>query len=137
SIPSLDNRKNIASSISNNTVNELLRKELEFNGLIITDALDMQGVAKYFPAGEISVKALEAGNDMLVLPGDIPGSIKKIRESIKKKNLTWGEVNEHVKKVLFEKNQYGLPTLKPVELNNLVNDLNAKTEEMHRQIAQR
>jgi beta-glucosidase-like glycosyl hydrolase len=49
SIPSLDNRKNIASSISVKTVNELLRKELEFNGLIITDALDMQGVAKYFP----------------------------------------------------------------------------------------
>ena len=137
SIPSLDNRKNIASSISNNTVNELLRKELEFNGLIITDALDMQGVAKYFPAGEISVKALEAGNDMLCLPGDIPGSIKKIKESVKKKNLSWEQINAHVKKVLFAKYQYGLSTLSPVDLNNLTNDLNAKTAEMHRQIAQR
>src|SRR6476620_6562099 len=83
SIPSLDDKKNIASSISKNVVDGLLRNELGFNGLIITDALDMQGVAKYFPAGEISVKALEAGNDMLCLPGDIQGSIEKIKESIK------------------------------------------------------
>lgn len=137
SIPSLDNRKNIASSISYNAVNELLRKDLEFNGLIITDALDMQGVAKYFPAGEISVKALEAGNDMLCLPGDIPGSIKKIKESIKKKNLSWEKINAHVKKVLMAKYQYGLSTLEPVDLNNLTHDLNVKTVEMHRQIAQR
>jgi beta-glucosidase-like glycosyl hydrolase/CubicO group peptidase (beta-lactamase class C family) len=137
SIPSLDDRKNIASSISNNVVNGLLRKELGFNGLIITDALDMQGVAKYFPAGEISVKALEAGNDMLCLPGDIPGSIAKIKESIRKKNLTWEQINARVKKVLTAKYQYGLSMLQPVDLNNLTNDLNAKTTEMHRQIAQR
>ena len=137
SIPSLDNKKNIASSISKNIVNGLLRKELGFNGLIITDALDMQGIAKYFPAGEISVKALEAGNDMLCLPGDIPGSIRKIKESIKKKNLTWEQINERVRKVLTAKYQYGLSTLKPVDLINLTNDLNAKTVEMHRQIAQR
>ena len=137
SIPSLDNKKNIASSISNNVVNGLLRKELGFNGLIITDALDMQGVAKYFPAGEISVKALEAGNDMLCLPGDIPGSIKKIKESIKKKKLTWEQINARVKKVLTAKYQYGLSAFEPVDLNNLTADLNAKTVEMHRQIAQR
>ena len=72
----------------------------------------MQGVAKYFPAGEISVKALEAGNDMLCLPGDIPGSIKKIKEAIKKKNLTWEQIDARVKKVLHAKYQYGLIQMK-------------------------
>lgn len=137
SIPSLDDKKNIATSISYNTVTNLLRNELGHKGLIITDALDMQGVAKYFPAGEISVKALEAGNDMLCLPGDIPGSIKKIKESIKKKTLSWEQINERVKKVLLAKYQYGLSTLRPVDLNNLTSDLNAGVTEMHRQIAQR
>ncbi|MBL7698822.1 MAG: serine hydrolase [Chitinophagaceae bacterium] len=137
SIPALDNRKNIASSLSAASVTNLLRNDLGHKGLIITDALDMQGVAKYFPAGEISVKALEAGNDMLCLPGDIPGSIKKIKDAIKDKSLTWQQVNEHVKRVLAAKYQYGLSAVKPVNLNNLVHDLNAKTVEMHRQIAQR
>jgi beta-glucosidase-like glycosyl hydrolase len=74
---------------------------------------------------------------MLCLPGDIPGSIKKIKESVKMKKLSWDEINAHVKKVLYAKYQYGLSTLEPVNLNNLTNDLNAKTGEMHRQIAQR
>jgi beta-glucosidase-like glycosyl hydrolase/CubicO group peptidase (beta-lactamase class C family) len=137
SVPSLDDKKNIATSISYNTVTNLLRNDLGHKGLIITDALDMQGVAKYFPAGEISVKALEAGNDMLCLPGDIPGSIKKIKESIKTKSLSWEQINARVKKVLLAKYQYGLSTLHPVDLNNLTNDLNAGVTEMHRQIAQR
>lgn len=137
SIPSLDSRKNIASSISAAAITNLLRSDLGFNGLVITDALDMQGVAKYFPAGEISVKALEAGNDMLCLPGDIPGSIKKIKEAIKNKSLSWEQINQRVKKVLTAKYQYGLSTWQPVNLTNLTNDLNAKTVEMHRQIAQR
>ncbi len=137
SIPSLDKGKNIASSISAATITDLLRKDLGYNGLVITDALDMQGVAKYFPAGEISVKAIEAGNDMLCLPGDIPGSIRKIKEAIKNKSLSWETINARAKKVLAAKYQYGLSAWKPVDLNNLVSDLNGQTEEMHRQIAQR
>jgi beta-N-acetylhexosaminidase len=137
SIPSLERKKNVASSLSYNNVTELLRNDLGHKGLIITDALDMQGVAKFFQPGELSAMALEAGNDMLCLTTDIPGSITKIKESIKKKKLTWYQVNEHVKKVLYAKYQYGLSSLTPVNLTNLVNDLNAKTGEMHRQIAQR
>lgn len=137
SIPSIDDRKNIASSISYNAVTQMLRKDLGHKGLIITDALDMQGVAKYFPAGEISVKALEAGNDMLCLPNDIPGSIKKIKEAITKKSLTWEQINERVKKVLLAKYQYGLSTWKPVSLTNLTDDLNAGVTDMYRQISQR
>lgn len=137
SIPSIDDKKNIASSISKNAVTNLLRRDLGHNGLIITDALEMKGVAKYFPAGEISVKALEAGNDMLCLPGDIPGSISKIRAAIKKKHLTWEQINAHVIRVLYAKYQYGLATLKPVDLNHLTEDLNARSAEMRRLVAQK
>lgn len=136
-IPSIDDRPNIASSISYNNVTALLRGDLGHNGLIITDALEMKGVSKYFPAGEVSVKALEAGNDMLCLPGDIPGSIKKIKEAIRKKKLNWKNVNERVKRVLTAKYQYGLSTLEPVDLNQLTEDINAKTVDMRRLIAQR
>lgn len=136
-IPALDDRKNIATSISNNTVTKLLKNELGFNGLVITDALEMRGVSKYFPAGEISVKALEAGNDMLCLPGDIQETLTKVNAAIKDGKLTWEQIESRVKKVLLAKYQYGLATPTRVDLNNLVEDLNAKSEAMRRLIAER
>lgn len=137
SIPAIDDRPNIASSISYNSVTKLLRNDLGHKGLIITDALEMKGVSKYFQPGEISVKALQAGNDMLCLPGDVPGSIKKIKEAIKKKDLSWNDINEHVQRILYAKYQYGLSALQPVSLNHLVEDLNAKSADMRRLIAEK
>ena len=137
SIPSIERKNNIATSISNNAVEKLLRNELGHTGLIISDALEMKGVSKYFPAGEISVKALEAGNDLLCLPGDIEESLTKIKEAINKNTLSWDDINVRVKRVLLSKYQYGLSTWTPVKLDRLVEDLNAKSVSMRRLVAQR
>ena len=59
----------------------LLRNDLGYNGLTFTDALEMKGVAKYFPGGAISVEALIAGNDMLCLPEDVPESDRSGKKS--------------------------------------------------------
>ena len=67
-IPAIDSTPNTATSISKNNVTGLLRNELGYQGLTFTDALNMQGVAKYFPGGEIAVQSLIAGNDILCLP---------------------------------------------------------------------
>lgn len=136
SIPSIDNAPHRASSISRNAVTGLLKDELGFKGLVMTDALEMKGVAKYFPAGEISAEAIEAGNDMLCLPGDIPGSIKKIKDAIKHKRFTWEDINAHVRKVLMMKFQYGLMTRRMIQLDHLTEDLNAKVDDMRRLAAQ-
>jgi beta-glucosidase-like glycosyl hydrolase len=87
SVPAIDSTPHKPTSISYNSVSKLLRKELNYNGLTFTDALEMKGVAKYFPGGEASREALIAGNDMLCLPGDIHGSIKKVRKAIRKGKL--------------------------------------------------
>ena len=84
----------------------------------------MKGVSKYFPDGEASVQSLIAGNDMLCLPGDIPGAIEKTKAAIKKKKLSWEDIDEHVKRVLYAKYQYGLANLQPVNTDNLAKDLN-------------
>ena len=88
-IPAIDNTPNTATSISKNNVTGLLRNQLHFHGLTFTDALDMKGVAKFFPGGEIAAQSLIAGNDMLCLPADIPVSIAKIKEAIDNKKLSW------------------------------------------------
>jgi beta-N-acetylhexosaminidase len=135
SIPAIDNTEHMPTSISYNSVTQLLRKELNYNGLTFTDALEMKGVAKYFPDGEASREALIAGNDMLCLPGDIPGSIKKVRKAIRRGKLHWSDINEHVRKVLYAKYQYGLANWKPVDTTNLLADLNSKVATTRRAIA--
>jgi beta-glucosidase-like glycosyl hydrolase/CubicO group peptidase (beta-lactamase class C family) len=127
SIPSIDTTTNLPTSLSSKNVMGILRNELGYQGISFTDALEMQGVAKFFPKGDASVMSLIAGNDMLCLPGDIPGSIAKVRQAIDEGKLSWEDINARVKKVLLAKYHLGLHDLKPIGTTNLVNDLNAKT----------
>ena len=134
-IPVIDNTKNLATSLSYNNVTKLLREELQYKGITFTDALEMQGVKKFFPDGEASVQSLIAGNDLLCLPGDIPSSIAKIKKAIKKKKLSWDDLNSRVHRMLMAKYLYGLAELKPIDTNNLADDLNAKADAFRKRIA--
>ncbi len=135
-IPSIDTTANKPTSISYNNVTRLLRNELNYDGLTFTDALEMQGVAKYYPDGEASVQSLIAGNDMLCLPGDVPSTISKIREAIRESRLSWDKIDYHVKRVLKAKYQYGLSDVQPISLVNLTEDLNAGIVRMRHMVAE-
>ncbi|GAB2829096.1 glycoside hydrolase family 3 N-terminal domain-containing protein [Ferruginibacter profundus] len=136
SVPSIDNTPNKPTSISFKNVTELMRNEIGYQGLTFTDALEMQGVKKYYPDGAASVESLVAGNDMLCLPGDVPLAIEKIKAAIKAKKLSWAAIELHCKKVLLAKYQYGLTALQPINTDNLTNDLNSKVPAMRRLIAE-
>ncbi len=126
-IPSIDTTTNLATTLSKKNVTDLLKNELGFKGLTFTDALEMKGITKFFPAGEASVQALIAGNDMLCLPGDVPGTIEKVTAAINDGRLTWDDINERVKKILLAKYNLGLNNLQTIDTSNLVNDLNVQT----------
>lgn len=136
-IPAIDNTANKATSISKNNVTDLLRNEMHYDGLTFTDALEMKGVAKYFPGGAISVEALIAGNDMLCLPASVPESIAAIQKAIKDKKLSWHDINTKVKKVLAAKFDAGLYQFWPINTNNLVEDLNKNTDDIRREVAEK
>ena len=135
SIPAIDATEHVATSISKNSVTGVLRNDLNYQGLTFTDALEMKGVAKYFPGGVISVEALIAGNDMLCLPEDVGKAIDAIKDAIKENKLSWDDINSKVKKVLKAKYQLGLNQLKPIETTNLLRDLNAKTDAIRLKVA--
>ncbi|MEN9547886.1 MAG: hypothetical protein RIR12_477 [Bacteroidota bacterium] len=135
-IPAIDNTKNVATSISKNNVTELLRNKMQYTGLTFTDALEMKGVAKYFPGGTIAVEAIIAGNDMLCLPASVPESIEAIKKAITDKRLTWDDIYTKVKKVLTSKYQLGLNKAQFVDTHNLINDINAKTDAIRYETAQ-
>ncbi|NOT51476.1 MAG: serine hydrolase [Chitinophagaceae bacterium] len=136
-IPSIDNTANKATSISKNNVTKLLKEDMGYNGLTFTDALEMQGVAKYFPGGTIAVEALIAGNDMLCLPASVPETIDAVKKAIEEKKLTWNDINEKVKKVLASKYSLGLNQQKVIDLNNLLDDLNVKTDAIRKEVAEK
>ena len=134
-IPSIDNTPNLATSLSPKNIATLLQKKLGFKGLVFTDALEMQGVAKFFTPGDLAVKALQAGNDVLCLPGDVPASIAAIQNAIKKGVLHQQEINDKVKKLLHAKYDLGLSHLKPIDTKNLIDDINAKTAALNAKVA--
>jgi beta-glucosidase-like glycosyl hydrolase/CubicO group peptidase (beta-lactamase class C family) len=126
-IPAIDTTTNLATTLSRKNVTDLLKTELGFKGLTFTDALEMKGITKFFPAGEASVQALIAGNDMLCLPGDVPGTIEKVTAAINDGRLNWDDINERVKKVLLAKYHLGLNKLQTIDTSNIVNELNVQT----------
>ena len=136
SIPAIDNTPNKPTSISYKNVTELMRNKMGYQGLTFTDALEMQGVKKFYPDGEASVESIIAGNDMLCLPGDVPMSIIKIKEAIKKKKLSWADIETHCRKVLAAKYQYGMANLQPVNLTNITADINSNVNAMKKVIAE-
>ena len=132
-VPAYDSTTNMATTLSKSVVTDLLKNELQFKGLIFTDALNMKGVSSFFKPGEVDVLALLAGNDVLLYAEDVPTAIRKIHKAIKENKITWAEVDERVKKILTAKFWAGLDSLKPIELHNLYEDLNSSEAKALRQ----
>lgn len=136
SIPAIDNTPHLPTSLSQKNVTDLLRNKLGFQGISFTDALEMQGVAKYYPQGDAAVQSLIAGNDMLCLPGDVPMAIQKIQTAITNKTLDSIDIDNRVKKVLLVKYNLGLSAAPVINTNNLFNDLNKDVKPLKRKVAQ-
>lgn len=135
-IPAIDSQKNIPSTLSYNTVTTLLKEKMGFNGLIFTDALNMEGVAKYYSAGDIDLKAFEAGNDILLFSQDIKSGIEKIKTAVSKDSNLEKRLNTVVKKILLAKFQSGLQHIANINTDSIDYDLNQYTSSLRRQIAE-
>jgi beta-glucosidase-like glycosyl hydrolase/CubicO group peptidase (beta-lactamase class C family) len=123
-VPWLDPAPNMPTTLSGPVVSGLLRDSLHFNGLVFTDALNMQGVAKYYQPGEVELKALLAGNDVLLFPRDVPKSIAMIKSAVVNNQVSVSYINERVRKILVAKSWTGARDTRDVELGNLYEDLN-------------
>jgi beta-N-acetylhexosaminidase len=89
-------------------MNGILRRELHFDGLIVTDAMSMSGLTLYFTQEEASVRALEAGADMLLKPADPDAALRGVRDAVKNGRLTAQRIEESARKVLAAKYDLGL-----------------------------
>ncbi len=123
-IPALDATQHLPSTLSKPIVTGVLKDSLGFKGLIVSDAMDMKGVVKYFPNGEADVRAFIAGNDILELSENSQRAIKLIRKAIRKGVIQKNDLDERVKKVLAAKYWAGLNNRKEISEARLIDDLN-------------
>jgi beta-glucosidase-like glycosyl hydrolase/CubicO group peptidase (beta-lactamase class C family) len=122
-VPALESRPNTPTTLSYNTVTNLLKEQMGFSGLIVTDAMEMQGVTKHYPAGEAEAKAIEAGNDMICLPRDVGLAMKAIKKYMAEGKIPENRLAESVKKILSMKYELGLSNYVPISTYHLKEDL--------------
>ena len=129
-IPAYDNRQNTPTTLSEKVVKGLLKSQMKFDGLAFTDAMNMQGVAKYYEPGEADVRALMAGNDVILFPLDVPKAIEQVKKAIKKGNLDQADLDERVKRILRSKYWFGLNEYRPIITDNITARLNNSHAQM-------
>ena len=129
-VPALDSTKNMPATLSHKVVNDLLREKMKYQGLIFTDALNMQGVAKYYTPAEINLKALLAGNDILLFSEDVENSIQRIKQAIESGEFSIVELDKRVKRILKVKEWAGLAKFKRINPQTIHKALNEPEAEL-------
>ena len=134
-VPALESQKKVPTTLSKNTIANLLKTQMGFKGLVFTDALNMQGVAKYYGPGDVDLRAFIAGNDVLLFSENVPVAINKIVGALNNGRIASADLEQRVKKILAAKYDAGLNEWKPVNVNNVTADLNKYTAMVRARVA--
>ncbi len=122
-VPALDADPKHVASISPAIVTGLLKQQMGFTGLVVTDAIDMGGITKMFPeggsagAGRAAVEAVKAGNDMLLIPYDLDGAYNGLLRAVQSGEIPKSRIDESVLKILRAKAAVGLNRSTQVDIN--------------------
>lgn len=107
-VPALDDRPNMPATLSKKIITDLLRGEMGFRGLIITDAMDMKGITLHYPPGLADKLALMAGNDIITNSVSVAHGVREVQAAIASGELTEGWLEEKVRRILAMKEWCGL-----------------------------
>ena len=127
-VPSLEKTPKLPSTLSKNIITKLLKKKLKFEGLIITDAMDMKGVVDFNKDESADVNALLAGNDVLLMPDDLDQSTRSIKKALEEGVISDKRLSYSVKKILLAKYKAGLHKVSEISLENISKDLNTEED---------
>ena len=122
-VPALDS-SGMPASLSPLVINGLLKEGLGFRGLCFTDAMNMKGVTQIVPPGEAEVRALMAGNDVLLFPENIGKAVEAIKRAVRDSLIDEGLLTEKCRRILVCKYRYALPNLYPSEEAGLWSRMN-------------
>jgi CubicO group peptidase (beta-lactamase class C family) len=125
SLPSLDPNSTLPSTLSPLIINEILKNQMGFKGLVITDAMNMKGVTKYFEPGMADGRALAAGNDVIEFVTDVEAAINETKRLIESKQILKAEIDTKCRKILAVKYWAGLNGLRSVNKENITGDISS------------
>lgn len=134
-VPAIDNAPHMPTTLSYNAVTDLLKNRLHFGGLVITDGLNMKGLTKYYDPGEAELRAFAAGNDILLMPQDVPAAIALIKAAIDSGTIPESRLEYSVKKILSAKYDVGLYSFRDIDPRNIVTDINKDVDSTRARVA--
>src|SRR6202035_671497 len=118
-VPALEPDPDVPATMSPRITTDLLRRQMGFEGLVVTDALDMGGVTMRYPPGEVAVRSILAGADVLLVPPVLDAALEAVRDAVASGRIPMSRVDEAVTRVLRAKAKLGLNKTKLVDLDAL------------------
>ena len=136
SFPAYDKTPNIPASLSSKIVNGLLTDELGFNGLKVTDALNMAGVTKHFSTSQVALMCVDAGIDLILMPQGEEATIDAIENAVISGKINESRIDNSVNKILEAKKWLGLYEQKFIDVSKVPEVVNsAEARELSQMIA--
>ena len=119
SVPSLDGGVGDPATLSSAVLTDLLRDEMEFDGLLFTDAMDMSAISRGFGAEEASVRAIEAGADVILMPPSVERAVEGIAAAVESGRIEASRIDASVRRILETKKQMGLDRDRTVQIDQI------------------
>jgi beta-N-acetylhexosaminidase len=118
-VPLITGERETPATLSPNILTDLLRNTLKFPGLVVTDALEMGGITDRFWCGIASIRAIQAGADILLLPTDAAVAINEIERAVQRGDISRRRIEQSARKILDAKSRLGLPQKRVVPINRI------------------
>ena len=135
--PAVENEPFVPASLSSKLVNDLLIEKMNYNGLIVTDALNMEGIKKHFTTEQVALMCVNAGIDLILMPQGEKMTIDAIEKAVNEGSISEERINQSVRKILKAKMWLGLFDISQVDLNEVKNKVNSpEAKELSRVIAE-
>ncbi|WP_158281527.1 glycoside hydrolase family 3 N-terminal domain-containing protein [Sediminitomix flava] len=129
SVPSIDDQKGMPLSFSAKSIEGILREDLAFDGLVVTEALNQQKISKLYSGGNAELKAFMAGNDVILKPISLSKGVKAIKSAFDKGDFNIEVLDEKVRRILKAKYFAGLHKRKKIKTQNIESDLHSPAAE--------
>ena len=128
-MPALDPTPNTPTTLSRPIVSGVLRKDLSFGGLIVTDSMQMAGVAALYSPGEAAVRAVKAGNDLILHSADNAAAFDAIKAAVASGDIPMAQIDASVTRILRAKAMTGLNRVRAVNLDQVPNVIGGRAHQ--------
>jgi beta-N-acetylhexosaminidase len=122
--PNISSNEGLPGTMDENILGRILRQNLQFDGLVVTDGLEMRGITDHYSPGEAVIRSLKAGADMMLISPDVETAINEILMAVERGELSEERIEQSVRKILQLKKEYGAFENRKIDLNALSTQIN-------------